>query len=1185
MNKKSLRGNLYPQKLQTNHLFRIMRISLLLIFVFIFSLNAKEGYSQNARITLSRNNSTIEAILNEIESQTDYLFIVNSNIDINKKVSVKVKETSVSKVLNDLFKGTNVHYSMEGTHIVLSDRVIEQLSPSDNKEVIITGTVIDNSGEPLPGVNILLKGTTIGVITDFDGKYSIRIPEAKGELTFSYIGYSSIVLPVGNKTVINVTMKEDTEILGEVVVTAMGIERKAASLTYATQSIGGSELTRAKDANFINALQGKSAGLVITPNASGAGGSSKLLLRGNSSILGNNQPLIVLDGVPMADRNSTQIEDALLSGGNTTDGGDGLSNINPDDIASMTILKGANAAALYGSKAANGVIIITTKQGTEGRVSIDVSSSSLFETPLVTPQFQNDYGSNASFYYDNSLNPNEEVYKRRLELQSWGPRMGSYSQATLNEIPYARNSGMDNVSSFLQTGTNFNNSISISSGTKVSSTYFSYGNTTAQGIVPNNKFYRHNVSFRQSIKFFDDHLQLDLSGSYIKQKSKNRPGSGFYGNSLYSLYLMPRNADIGYFKNNSEVQGEMYYINKYNNEQTYRTTGVVGPIQQWPWISSDDQNSPYWYMNRLNREQERERMFATIGMKVNIIKGLTAEARFKVDYTRDTNENKTWKGTKHNVLYNSIYEYSKNSSDQLFADFLISYNKKFGNFDVSANLGGSTQKDDYSSFGINYWMNDSTAIPNVFDPENIVTKDGASTNTTKTKDQNWENAIYATASIGYKDMAYIDGSVRTDWARPFTQFEIFGIPDHFTYFSVGGNVMLDRAFAFENKYAENLKLRLSYSEVGNSIPNLNYGAMGLNFGSMGAVASAYRSFYNPVPEKMRSTEIGLDGNLFNRTVTFDITFYNTMMVNQWLPKSSSTGGMLPLNSGKIRNRGLETTVSYILSPNADFNWKTTVNYSYNTNKILETYGENLDSPMTTEPVFQGGLRVKYEVGKPYGELYGKTFMRDENGKILTDRKGAPRITTTYDEYLGNANSPHHLGWGNAFNYKDFSLYFLVDGKIGGTVISYTEARLDYNGVSKRSGDARNSGITYLQKGVIGGVPVGETVPGIVMPDGNIAPVQEYYQAIGGGEPCLSEYAYSATNFRLREVSLGYTFRNVFGNGRNLGVSLVGRNLFFLYKDSPVDPDVSVSTANSYGGIEAFSLPSTRSFGINLKASF
>ncbi len=1051
--------------------------------------------------------------------------------------------------------------------------------------VTVTGRVVDTNGIPVIGANISEVGTTNGTITDVDGYFSLAVSQG-ASLSFSYVGYVNQTLVA--KDGMNVVMSEDSELLGEVVVTALGIEKKESSLTYATQKVDGSELTRAKDANFINALQGKTAGLIITPNATGAGGSSKIILRGNKSILGNNQALIVIDGVPMVDsQRGTQIGDALLYGGNTTDSGDPLSNLNPDDIESITVLKGSNAAALYGSDAGNGVLVITTKKGQEGKLNVTVSSSTLFEKPLVLPELQNDYGGSVEYYEDTSLNPNSATRKRRLTLMSWGPKIGNLSQTTLDEIPYARNYAVDNIGDFFQTGTNFNNSVSVSGGNKTAQSYFSYGNTTSNGIIPGNKFLRHNLTFRETLNFFDDHLEISASGSYINQKVNNRPGSGEYANPLYSLYLMPRNADINYFRENYETTGTLYYHNLYDNETTYRSTGTEGPIQIWPWSASDNQNNPYWYQYRLLKEQIVERIFGMVAAKVRIIPQLSVDMRFRADRSTNSNEEKTYDGTKSTIVNNSIYSVYDSRDDQIYADFLINYADKFGDFDVTANFGGSTWKEDYYTMGFSYWMADSTHTPNVFSPSNInTTNSGAGMTVEESVDQNWKNSIFGTASVGYKDMAYIDGSFRTDWARAFSQFNQINILNskYYTYYAIGGNMFVDKVFGINKDWLHSLKLRVSYSDVGIPIPNTFFNMVGINYANGSLTASQYRAFKSAEPERNRSTEVGFDLGLFERALDVEFTFYNNLSLNQWLPTDAATGGSLPEMAGKIRNRGLETTVTYTLSPNRNFNWRSTVNYSFNENKILQLF-ENQDV-YTTTPVYQGGLQLKYEVGKPVGELYGKTFEYEDDGvTIKVDRAGAPKITTDYSCYLGNANAKHNLSWGNNFNFMNFNLYFLIDGKIGGTVLSYTEARLDYYGVSKRSGDARNSGVIYYQTSYAGDEIIVTPVAGVIMPDGNIAPAEGYFQAIGGGEPCLSEYAYSATNFRLRELSFGYTFRSIFGEGKDLSISAVARNLFFLYKKAPVDPDISVSTSNGYAGLDAFSTPTTRSFGVNIQATF
>lgn len=1159
--------------------FLFFRIIMFLILFFSFNF----VFSQSSKINLNEKNATLSSIIKKIEKQSSYLFFVKTGVNQQRKLSISVKEAKIETVLQKIIANVDINYMIEGSYIMLSKNKKKHSlsSKPQKKERIIKGCVSDINNNPLIGVNVIVKGTSIGAITDIDGKYSVKVSNDKNQLEFKYIGYKTIVITAG-KPVINVIMKEDTKVLGEVVVTAMGIEKKASSLTYSTQKVDGDELTRAKDANFINALQGKTAGLVITPNSSGAGGSSKLLLRGNSSILGNNSPLIVVDGVPMSNRTTSQTTTFMLSGGGDFDAGDGLSNINPDDIENITVLKGANAAALYGSYAANGVVMITTKKGKEGRTSVEYSSSIMLETPLIAPEYQNNYGADVEFYDDVSLNPNSPINKRRLGVYSWGDKIGKLSLNTLRELPYARNNACDNVKSFFNTATNFTNSISISSGSKISSSYLSYANTFSKGLLPNNTFKRHNFCVRQQVKLFQDKVSIDFSANFILQNSKNRPVAGNFANPVRSLYLMPRNADVKYFENNSETWGQLYYINEMNG--FYKKASTKGPIQQWPWINAENSNSPYWDKARLT-EYKRERLFATLGITYKLNKELSAQVRLKIDRTKDTSISKTYQGTKGKSLYNSVLEKNKVNQNQLYADFLVSYKKKIGNCDISANVGGSTQKEDDSNSGLYYAMRDSTSVPNVFSVSNIdlTKKDGSHIRFKEYDDQNWENSLYATVSVGYKDMAYLDASLRTDWSRVYTQFAELGTSNHYTYYSIGGNVLLNKLLKIKGDILNHSKLRLSYSEVGNSIPNQSYGGMAKNWGSQITMASKYRTFYNPLPETMRSIELGFDARFFHNALDLDLSIYQTMMLNQWLPKNAATGGQLPLNSGKIRNRGLEISLGYNLSAlNHKLRFRTGLNYSYNQNEILETY--NNGSPLDVTPLYTGGLKIRYEVGKPYGELYGKSFVYDSKGKIQTDATGAPLITSGYDTYLGNANSPHHLGWSNSLKYKDFSFYFLIDGKIGGSVISYTEARLDAYGLSKRSGEARNANVMYLSKQSVGGQLVMRPVPGVIMPDGQIAPAKGYYQAIGFGEPALSQYVYDATNFRLREVSLGYTFKNVFGLGKNITTSIVARNLFFIYNKCPVDPDVSVSSANGFGGIEAFSIPTTRSYGFNLKIS-
>ena len=549
-------------------------------FALAYAFEASaDAYS---RISLSEVNTPVEDVLKKIEKEAKCLFVFNTQVDTQRKVNLNVKNKTVSEVLDIMFKGTDVSYSIQNPNIMLSKRAAAQEQAKGNKSAataaqatngsrIVTGNVTDASGETLIGLTVKVAGTSVATATDIDGNYSIKVPAGSNELEFSYIGYQTVKQPINGKDKIDIVMRDNTKLLDEVVVTAMGIARKEETLSYSTQTVGGDELTRAKEANLINSLQGKSAGLVITPNSGGAGGASKILLRGNASMLGNNSPLIVIDGVPMQNSVNGQMD---MDGGGATmmadgskESSDALSQLNPDDIESITVLKGANSAALYGSAASNGVLMITTKKGKEGQLRIDVSSSTTFETPLKLPQIQSVYGAQMSGSVANGFSMNSN---------SWGQRMNTLGDEYYNTAnsPYHLTRNAYDISDFYRMGTNFNNSISLSGGTKVAQTYFSYGNTTANGIVETNKFERHNIALRQSFSFFKDKLKIDISANYINQKTKNRPTGGTFFNPIYQLYTSPRNLDMNWYRKNYYDTNATWTSNPYSYivSQTTRTT-------------------------------------------------------------------------------------------------------------------------------------------------------------------------------------------------------------------------------------------------------------------------------------------------------------------------------------------------------------------------------------------------------------------------------------------------------------------------------------------------------------------------------------------------------------------------------------------------------------------------------------
>ena len=1076
----------------------------------------------------------------------------------------------------------------------------------------VTGRVVDSTGEPLIGATVLVEGTTNAAVTDIDGNFTINTT-SNAKLVFSYIGYTSQTILVSGKSTIDVILKEEANTMNEVVVTAMGIMRKEKSLTYATQKVKAEDLMKVQDPNAANSLEGKVAGITVTPSAGGAGGASKIILRGNRSILGNSSPLIVVDGVPMS--NGTRAQRDMHGEGfgseGVSEGSDPLSLINPDDIESINILKGANAAALYGSRAANGVVMITTKKGREGKVDINVTSNITFDSPLLTPKIQKIYGSTV------------DAATGALSLNNWGGKIADRSSDNLvvrspledrwigypeeqigldadnNPIMarrhnvYLRNKAVDNVDKFFRTGVTTNNSISLSSGTDISRTYISLANSHATGMMRNNSYNRNSISFRQTYNFFK-RLHIDASMNYTESKTKNRPGGGTIGNPLYHLYTTPQNIDMDYYRDhymNAEGKwlsnaGSYYKLvgSSFIWTSGERTT-LKGPQQEWAFLSHPN-NNPYWLLNMVNTQQDESRLFGTLQANIDIYDGLTFQARVNYSQLRYKNRTLRYATT---FIPDTMDDYgrfwdSNEKTTELYTDYLLSYNNTFGDYSVSATAGfvGHTVKGEYKGTDAvaTYYdrlMRKLPTMVNYFD-----TSAGGYGVTSNSKSSDWDRSYLFTAQLGWKETIYLDASYRRDWYRPFRYFKQRGKinTDNYGYFGVGANAIVSQLVKMPDWF-NFLKYRVSYSSVGNSIPNKAYGAMNRNL-QTGALSGNKYIDFSPVPEETGSFETGIEALFFNNCLSFDFTFYNTVVKNLYMELGSLGDNTELLNSAKVRNTGFEATVGYDFKFGKNLRWRTSYNISYNDNKILETGYDKDGTPRKYQQVV-GEAKVIYQKGGSIGDIYAGDFMRDANGHIVLTAKGEPKFDNTgsNDRFLGNMNSKWQMGWTNTFNYKNFQLSFLINGRIGGKVLSLTEAYLDYIGASERTAQAR----MYAERNGIIAKDYGN-VPGMVLNDGSgrIVPVQAYYQALGASSN-PSTYLYNGTNFRLRELSLGYTFRDVFGMNRNLTFSFIARNLFFIYKDAPTDPDVSLSTQNGLGAFESFNMPSSRSFGFSLKANF
>lgn len=1107
---------------------------------------------------------------------------------------------------------------------------------------VVKGVVKSETGEPLIGAVVYVVGTQINATTDVDGSYALKGVKAGATVRVQLVGYEKQDIKWTGGA-LDVTLKEMANTFNEAVVTAMGIVRKEKSLTYATQQIKADELMKVQDANLVNSMEGKISGVTITPSSGGAGGASKIVLRGNKSILGNNQPLIVVDGIPMTNSTRGQIGDvAGLVTTSTAEGSDPLSMINPDDIESMNVLKGANAAALYGSAAANGVIMITTKKGKEGKIGVTFNSNVTFDSPLLTPEIQNTYGGARVNAAGNKV----------FGSDSWGSKLSGNGKYTLDvalsdqqfktgavNTLRLRNYATDDIADFYRTGVNTNNSVSVSGGTEKVQSYVSFSNAHSLGMIEANNYNRNTFAFRQSYHLWD-RVHIDVSADYLQTKTNNRVSGGTCGNPVYDLYTMPRDVDFAYYKDNyvadgtwmssgyenlydawgdviGQQGGDRYWVSDGQGAyvEAWGRAELTGPMQQWVYQDAM-RNNPYWLAKQNRSTQREDRFSAKFQGRVDIYDGLAFQARVSIDHTKFNEESRryatTW-GPSDMYKYGT-YSLGNSRTNEIYTDYLLSYNKTFKDeWSVSATAGwvghlieGQSQSTYLGSATIPIWTNDmKTGISNVV---NYFSPDGGGNGvTSKGKSSNWDKAALFTAQLGWRDMIYIDGSYRRDWYRAFKQFEYLGVDDNYGYFGFGANAILTSLFQLP-EWVSYAKYRISYSEVGNSIPNAVFNAVSENFVTGSVSSSSYNSFL-PIPEKTKSFETGLETQFFHNAMNLDVTYYNSAMHNSYLNISGLNGKTQPVNSGVIRNQGVELSIGYNWTINRDWGWKTNVNFSYNHNKIEKTYTDKFgQSKEMVQSIASGKVQVRYNEGDSYGDIYVTDFARwrddvyDANGKLvhkagdiyIAEGTGKPAINGNlmyisqagtvkaekgkkFGKYAGNMNADYQLSWSNNFRYKNFNLYILINGRIGGKVISLTEAYLDRYGVSKRTGDARLKAEKL-------GLYTADGRHAMYINDGrDLVSVEDYYTTIGNSD--ASSYIYNGTNFRLREVSLGYTFRDLLGEGKNLSLSVIGRNLFFIYKDAPVDPDISVSTANGLGGIDMFNVPSSRSFGVNLKLNF
>lgn len=997
---------------------------------------------------------------------------------------------------------------------------------ADNSTV--RGRVVDVSGEPLIGATIREKGGIRGTVTDIEGNFILSVPDS-AVLQVSFVGYESIEVSVGGRKTLEIQLRENTVMLDNVIITALGLEKKEASLAYSIQKVKGEELTRMKEVNMITALAGKAAGVQINKNSSGIGGSAKVSLRGIRSASGDNQPLYVIDGVPMLNIGTEQAYSAIGGTANAgnRDGGDGISNLNPEDVESISILKGAPAAALYGSQAANGVILITTKKGnTAGQRNIHFSTGLTFDKAFSLPKMQNCYGVS-------------DV------VDSWGEKAYLPTSNELND--------------FFRTGLTSITSVSVNYGNEKIQTYFSYANTTGRGIVDKNQLTKHNINLRETAVMFNQRLKLDGNVNVMRQIVKNKPVSGgFYMNPLVGLYRFPRGEDLSYYKDNYEI---------------YDPERKLG-IQNWHTFTEDFEQNPYWIQNRIQSKETRMRSIISLSANLRINSWLTVQARGSVDYISDKMRQKFYASTAPALCgANGRYIEMDYQETLIYGDVMAMGKRKWEDFALDVAIGGSINDKNVNSTRYDS-KNASLKYANVFNLANIVMNGSASIDQ-KIDSRRQLQSVFGTAQVGYQDKVFLDLTARNDWASTlaYTSHEKSG----FFYPSAGLSFLIDKWIQLP-EWISFAKLRGTYSKVGNDIPQFITNSVSHITAGGELQANDAAPFKEMEPEMTHSVEVGTEWRFFQSRLGFNLTYYRTNTHNQFFKLPALAGDMYAyryVNAGDIQNRGWELTVDAtpVLTP--DFTWKTSLNFSSNRNKIKELH-EELKELVYGPSSFSSSYAMKLVKGGSIGDIYGKAFVRDAEGNIVYqtegDHKGLPAVEGEGNTIkVGNANPRFIMGWNHTFSYKGFSLYFLLDWRYGGKILSQTQAEMDLYGVSQVTALARDRGYVTLE---------GQQIDN----------VKGFYKNIVGGRAGVTEYyMYDATNLRLREVSLNYTFPKKWMQKtkvlKDLQLAFVARNLCFLYKKAPFDPDLVLSTGNDNQGIEVFGMPTTRSLGFTVKCEF
>jgi len=1100
-------------------------------------LIAAPGFSQGMEkeITLGLRKESLSEALKKIEDLSGFRIAYSvEEVDRYKTISLAKAKRTVEQTLKQVLSKTRLNFRKQNDAIIiyrsqLNDFTDSLIVNTPSFADIIRGRIVNDRNEPVESVSILVKGSQNGTYSNTEGDFILRNVEAGATLVISAVGYGTQELLLSGKTQVSIRLLSVTTGMEEVVVTALGISRKTKSLSYATQSVKPSTLTEARDPNnVLNSLQGKVANALITQSSGGVGSEARIVLRGNRSITSNSGALIVIDGIP---------------------GGD--PGINPDNIESMTILTGSSGAALYGSEAGNGVIVITTKKGRKDGITVGLNSGITTEKPFALPKMQDTYGQGTNGAIDITTG------------DSWGAKMTSqsYTDHFGNQSTYAAQP--DNIKDFFRTGINLNNAISVSGGSEKAQTFLSYINNYTEGIIPNNNLMSHVVNLRITSQI-SKRFSTDAKVTYHRREIKASPRAGEANTPVMDIYQIPRSV--------STAMAEHY--------QDINSLGV--PVKApWPSTAAGVYGNPYWEVNNDRLDKTRNNIIGFLKAKYQIMDWLSVSASANIDAFNEIQEQKIYEGT---------ISWAQNAGGY-YSVSNINYMQKW--FDVMLEGNNRLTKDLRINYhaGAIYKDNKTDNVTDIADGLNVANKFSMNLATKPATVQSGQQvrvqSVFGLGSLSFKDYLFLEGTLRNDWDSRLPA------PHSFSYYSFGLSGIISDMVKLPS-YLNYLKAFISYAEVGNGG---QFGLLSTPYDYVPGTGQGYlyrRStlpFPTLKPEIVRSIEIGAEARFLKNSLGISLNYYKSNSFNQLLTLQLPVGSGYAssyLNAGNIQNQGLEIIVSASPVKKETFGWDISFNFGLNRNKVIDLTDEIQSIKLIGYTDFGGQPQIN--VGGSLADIYAHTWLKNDKGQYQVTDEGKPVTSNSVGDLpslVGNFNPKARLGLSNTFYYNRFSLRVLVDGRMGGIMISGTEMNLSFSGITKETEKYRDGGLT------LGGMDA----------DGNPVSAsisaQQFWRTASGKRFGTGEfYTYDATNFRVREFSIGYSIPAANTFIKSIRLSAVARNLFWLYRGSSklsipglgkrkmwMDPDMSLYNGNGLSGVEYGAIPSTRSIGLNLQMTF